>query len=143
MSEEDNIRIVEKYYEALNAHDVRRLTEYQAPGYTLQAPGLPGPVGASEDAAYIQGFFDAFPDLRFELTQKIAQDDLVVVNWVGKGTHKGPLRTPTGASLPATGKQASTLGSNTIEFENGKVLHSWVYFDMATLLAQLGLMPGM
>ena len=143
MSELDNIRTTEAYYDALNAHDVGRLSEYQASGYTFQGPGLPGPVGTGEDAAYIQGFIDAFPDLHFELTHKIAQGDFVVVNWVGTGTHDGPLRTPSGDSVPATGRTGTNFGSNTIEFENGKVLHSRVYFDMAALLAQLGLMPGM
>jgi len=80
MSEQDNIRIVEEAFEALNAQDLSQSNKYQAPGYTYQAPGLPGPVGPEAYAAYMQGYFDAFPDLRFELTHKVAQGDVVIVN---------------------------------------------------------------
>lgn len=143
MSEQDNIRVVEEVFEAINAHDLDQGSKYQAPGYKYQGPGLPGPVGPDEYAAYMQGYFDAFPDLHFELTHKIAQGDFVVVNWVGTGTHDGPLRMPSGDSLPATGKKGTNFGSNTFEFDNGKVVQSRTYFDMVTMLAQLGLMPGM
>ena len=129
MSEQDNIRIAEEIFEALNARDLSRASQHQAPGYTFEAPGLPGPVGPDEEAAYLQGFLDAFPDLHFELTHKIAQGDFVVTNWVGTGTHEGPLRTPSGDSLPATGRKGANFGSNTMEFENGKVVRNRSYWD--------------
>jgi hypothetical protein len=66
----------------------------------------------------------------------------VVVNWVGSGTHTGPLRTPTGDMLPATGKKARVPGSTTYQFRGNLASRSWQYWDMVTLLAQLGLMPG-
>jgi len=127
----------------VNAHDLSQASQYQAPGYTFEGPGLPGAVGSDAQAAYMQGFFDAFPDLHFELTHKIAQGDFVVTNWVGTGTHEGPLRTPSGDSVPATGRKGTNFGSNTMEFENGKVVRVRSYWDMVALLAQLGLMPGM
>ena len=143
MSEQDNIRIVEKAFEDINAHDLSQASTYQAPGYKYQGPGLPGPVGPDGYAAYMQGYFDAFPDLHFQLTHKVAQGDVVIVNWVGTGTHDGPLRMPSGDSLPATGKKGTNFGSSTFEFQKGKVLRSSTYFDTATMLAQLGVMPGM
>lgn len=142
MSELDNIRIVEEAFEALNAQDLTQGNTYQAPGYTYQGPGLPGPVGPEAYAAYMQGYFDAFPDLHFELTHKVAQGDVVIVNWVGTGTHDGPLRMPSGNSLPATGKKGTNFGSSTFEFEGGKVVRSSTHFDTATMLAQLGVVPG-
>jgi len=73
----------------------------------------------------------------------IAQGDFVVVNWMSTGTHTGGLRTPTGAVIPPTGKKAMVPGSTTYQFRGGKVAQTWVHWDMTTLLAQLGLMPGM
>lgn len=143
MSEQDNIRIAVEGFEALNAHDVSRMKESRASGYVFEGPGGSGPAGSDEEAAYLQGFIDAFPDLHFDLTHKIAQDDVVVINWVVTGTHDGPLRTPSGGSVPATGRKGSVPGSNTIEFKDGKVVSNRSYWDMASLLAQLGLMPGM
>jgi len=143
MSEQDNIRIAEKFFEAINAHDLGRYPDLLADDYKAEAPGAPGLQTGDQSQAYNQVFLDAFPDLHFELRHKIAQGDFVVINWVGSGTHKGGLRTPTGEMIPPTGKHAIVPGSTTYQFKNGKAIHSWAHWDMVTLLAQLGMMPGM
>jgi steroid delta-isomerase-like uncharacterized protein len=143
MSEQENIHIAEKLFEAINAHDLSRAEHYEADDYTFEAPGANGVQNGDQARAYIQGFIDAFSDLHFELKQKIAQGDYVVINWVGSGTHTGPLRTPTGATIPPTGKKVVVPGSNTYQIKNGKAVAGQTYWDMVTLLAQLGLMPGM
>ena len=79
----------------------------------------------------------------FTLRHKIAQGDFVSVTWTATGTHTGPLRTPTGNTIPPTNKKGVNSGSTTYEFKNGKAVASWTYWDMVALLAQLGLMPDM
>ena len=143
MSEQENIRVAEKLFEALNAHDLSRGSDYEAADYRFEGPGANGALNRDQARAYTQGFLNAFPDLHFEVKQKIAQGDYVVINWVGSGTHNGPLRTPTGATIPATGRKATAPGSTTYQIKNGKAVFSQTYWDMVTLLAQLGLMPGM
>lgn len=139
----ERVRVVERLFEALNDHDPGRANGEYAADYVSSNPGRSEPLTLDEGTAYIQGFLDAFPDLSFELNHKIAQDDFVVINWIASGTQTGPLRTPTGDMLPATGKKAVVPGSSTYQFTNGKISRAWVHWDMATLLAQLGLMPGM
>jgi steroid delta-isomerase-like uncharacterized protein len=143
MSEQENIRVAEKLFEAINAHDLDRGSDYETDDYKFEGPGSNGALNRDQGRAYIQGFINAFPDLHFELKQKIAQGDYVVINWVASGTHTGPLLTPTGATIPPTGKKATTPGSTTYQIKNGKAMAAWTYWDMVTLLAQLGLMPGM
>ena len=143
MSELENTRIAEKFFEAINAHNLDLYPDLLAPDYRSEAPGAAAPQTEEESQAYNQGFLDAFPDLHFEIRHRIAQGDFVVINWVGTGTHNGPLRTPTGATIPPTGRRAVVPGSTTYQFKNGKAVHSWLHWDMVTLLAQLGLMPGM
>jgi ketosteroid isomerase-like protein len=143
MSEMENIRVVEMLFDALNAHDLSRGQAFETEDYRFEGPGAPGALNSDQARAYTQGFIDAFPDLHFELTQKIAQGDWVVVNWVGSGTHNGGLRTPTSEVIPPTGKKATAPGSTTYQFKNGKVAYGHTYWDMVTLLVQLGLMPGM
>ena len=146
MSEIDNIRIAEKLFDAINAHNLNLGDTYQAVDYKFEGPGTPRDGGAldrDQSKAYTQGFLNAFPDLHFELKQKIAQGENVVINWVASGTHTGPLLTPTGGSLPATGKKAIVPGSTTYQFKDGKVVKGWTYWDMVTLLSQIGMMPGM
>ena len=146
MSEFDNIRIAEKLFDAINAHDLNLGDSYQAVDYKFEGPGTGrngGALDQDQAKAYTQGFINAFPDLHFELKQKVAQGEYVVINWVGSGTHTGPLLTPTGGTLPATGKKATVVGSTTYQIKNGKAVKGWTYWDMVSLLSQLGMMPGM
>jgi steroid delta-isomerase-like uncharacterized protein len=143
MSEQDNVRIASGYMEALNSHDYERVRAYHAESFQALLPGAPGPAGEAAHRAFMQANWDAFPDLTFRSTLTIAQGDYVVTNWIGEGTHTGPLATPTGGSIPATGIKGTIPGSDTIEIKNGKIVRAEVYFDVASLLGQLGLMPPM
>ena len=141
MSEQENLRVAEKLFEAINSHDLSRGSDYQSADYKFEGPGANGVLNSDQATAYTQGFLNAFPDLHFELKQKVAQGDYVVINWVASGTHTGPLLTPTGATIPPTGKKAVVPGSTTYQVKNGKAVSGQTYWDMVTLLAQLGLMP--
>lgn len=143
MTEEENTRIAEKFFKAINAHDLDRTKPLEAPNYKVKAPGAPEVMDADEARAYTQGFITAFPDLKFELTDKIAQGEFVVINWIARGTNTGNMRTPSGSIIPPTGKKAAVHGSTTYQIKNGKAVRSWIFWDMVTLLTQLGLMPVM
>jgi steroid delta-isomerase-like uncharacterized protein len=143
MSEQENIRNAEKFFEAMNAHNLDLFRDLLAPDYKSESPGAAAPLNADQGRAYNQGFLDAFPDLHFEIRHRIAQGDFVVLNWVANGTHTGPLPTPTGVSIPSTGRRAVVSGSSTYQFKDGKAVRGWNFWDMTSLLAQLGLMPGM
>ena len=143
MSEQDNVKTAMMFFEGLNAHDVGRGRNLQTADYKQEAPGAAMALDAGQAEAYIQGFIDAFPDLHFDIRQTIAQGDYVVINWMSSGTNTGSMRTPTGAMIPPTGKKGMVPGSTTYMFRGGKAAYSWVHWDMATLLMQLGLMPGM
>ncbi len=142
MAEKDNIQVVEKWVDALNAHDVRQLVNYRAPKYLFKAPGFPGPVGVSEEIAYTQGLFDAFSDFHVEVAETIAQGDLVVANVTMTGTHDGPMTMPNGQTVPATGRKVALPVSNTLQFADGKIARNFLYSDLLGLMGQLGLMPG-
>jgi predicted ester cyclase len=144
MSEPENVKIAQSSFDAINAHDKQRWSNLQADkSQQAYAPGTPGPLNREQSWAYIQGFLTAFPDLHFETMHPVAQGDSVVLHWTGTGTQTGPLSTPTGNTVPPTGKNATVQGSTTFEIKNGKITRSWIYWDMVTLLGQLGLMPPM
>jgi steroid delta-isomerase-like uncharacterized protein len=143
MSEQENARTAVKYFEAINDKDLGRYSEFLSPDFLSEQPGAPAPMNEEQNNAFTQIFIDAFPDLHFDFRQTVAQGDFVAVNWVASGTHKGGLKTPAGPVLPPTGKHAMIPGSSTYQFKNAKIVRVWNHWDMATLLAQLGLMPGM
>ena len=142
MSQRDNIRVAEEYVEALNAHDYARMRTSHGEDFRFRASGSPGSGDEAAYQAYIQQYWTAFPDLYFETAQMAAQGDYVVQNWIGTGTHDGPLTTPTGEKVPATGCEGSTTGSSTMRFKNGKIVLVDVYFDALALLADMDVSPG-
>ena len=143
MSEQDNIRTAEKLFDDLNAHKLNRSADQYTADYKLEGPGTPGPMPFEQSVAYLQGFLDAFPDLHFTLKQRIADGDNVALTWTATGTHSGPMRTSAGTMIPPTGKKGVTSGCTTYTFKGGKIASSATYWDMASLLMQLGLMPNM
>jgi len=142
MSEQDNLQVAEKWIEAVNAHDFGAWEEMRSPEYLWEGPGMPGPAGADAEVTYMEGAYQAFPDLHIEVVQTIAQGDLVVVNGLIVGTNQGSMTMPDGQTLPATGKKWNIPFSETLEFADGKILHRSMYSDRMEQMAQLGLSPG-
>ena len=82
----------------------------------------------------IEMYRSAFPDLQFTIEDQIAEGDLVVTRWVGKGTHQGDLM-----GAPASGKTSEVGGVGIDRIENGQVVEAWGYWDALGMFQQLGL----
>ncbi len=144
MSEQENIKAAHAFFEAWNAGDLSKSAAYEAGDFMAEGPGAASPMNAEQNRMYLQNFLTAFPGSKFDILLTIAQGDYVVVHWkVGGGGHTGPLHTPSGGTIPPTGKTATVVGSTTSQVKNGKITHSWAFWDMASLLGQLGLLPPM
>lgn len=79
----------------------------------------------------------AFPDLRSDVEQIIAEGDLVAVRLVTTGIHTGPLM-----GIPATGKQINIQEFHIGRFVDGQCVEHWGLVDMMTMMQQLGVMPA-
>ena len=135
MAEQENVKLARTFFDNLNAHDLSANDRLLADDIKTEAPGTAGLTTREQSRAYTQGFLTAFPDLHFDVRLTVAQGDYVVVHWVGTGTHNGPLTTPSGGTIPPTGKKAVVPGSSTLEIKDGKVTHNWIHWDMVTLFA--------
>jgi steroid delta-isomerase-like uncharacterized protein len=93
--------------------------------------------GKDELRAFGQQVFDAFPDLKIELTTQFSSGDRASLEWIMSGTHQGDL-----PGMPATAKPFSVRGATVLQLENGRISRDSDYWDMATLRTQLGLMPS-
>ena len=100
-------------------------------------------MNRAQSRLFAQAYLKAFPDARLEVTLLIAQGTYVVAHTTATGTQTGPLHTPTGNSIPATGKQVLLKASETYQLKGGKISRLWGFFDRVSLLGQLGLMPPM
>jgi ketosteroid isomerase-like protein len=94
-----------------------------------------GPGGWRENMDFWLG---AFPDGRVEVTTVIDGGEWVAVEYTGRGTNTGPLPTPAG-EIPPTGKPVEMAFVDVLRFEGGKVAAGRSYFDMASMMNQLGI----
>jgi len=126
--------IVREHMESENVHDFdTTIGTFGHPRYELVATG---DVYDGEEAvrAYFAESRRAFPDQRNELVALHHADDAVIVEFDLKGTHRGPLR-----GIPPTGKEFTCRTVAFFLFEEERLVCERVYFDLATILGQLGL----
>ena len=80
----------------------------------------------------------AFPDGTVEITNVIAEGDWVVIEFTNSGTNTGPLRTAIG-DFPPTNRKIEVQYCSVMQIKNGKVISGRDYYDVSTILRQLGL----
>ena len=133
-----------KLAKAITAHDLDALAKVYASDAVAYDPMYPAPLKGREaikkDSA---DFFRAFPDLRFEISNIIEKSDRLGAGEVHMtGTHTGPLATPTGDEVPPTNKRIELKGAAFVGLnEKGEIVEERRYYDVGTILRQLGLMP--
>lgn len=137
-----NAEFVTSLYDAFNNNDFDTFAEAIAPdGYLLDVGSgqiFRGPEGARQ---YTMAWAQAFPDGRLTVDRVIEQDDCVVVEYTGRGTHTGTLTTPAG-DIPATGRSVTLELCDVTVLADGKIASQRSYFDTASLMAQLGITAG-
>ena len=79
----------------------------------------------------------AFPDLRLDLQDIIAEGDCVAIRYTLHGTHEGELM-----GLPPSGNRVSSDGMVFARVQDGKIVERSGVQDMLTLLQQIGAIPA-
>jgi len=123
--------------ESENRHEFDvTLRTFAHPRYELIATGE---VYDGEEA--VRGYYAAsraaFPDQRNEVRTLHHADNAVVVEFDLTGTHRGPLR-----GIPPTGREFTCRMIALFLFEGERIVCERVYFDSATILGQLGIIPA-
>ena len=133
-----------KFAETFNRHDLEGVAKLYATDAVAYDPMYPEPLRGRDairkDAAT---FFKGFPDIRYEIITTVEKDDRNGADEIRlTGTHTGPLATPTGQDLPPTNKRVELKGGAFIRLnERGEIVEERRYYDVATVLRQLGVMP--
>jgi steroid delta-isomerase-like uncharacterized protein len=137
----DTATIARTVYEAFNDRDFERASALMSgDGEWVNVPTderFEGPEGIRRD---LEQWANAFPDGRVEITKVRVGDDWAVVEFTGRGTNTGPLATPAG-EMPATGRRVELPFCDVLDIRDGKIFRGRSYFDMASMMRQLGLMP--
>jgi steroid delta-isomerase-like uncharacterized protein len=90
--------------------------------------------GKEELRAFARSFFDGFPtDLKAVIVTAVVDGDLGASQWTFTGTQSGDM-----PNMPASNRKMEMRGASIYEFEAGRIKHKIDFWDMNTLLRQLG-----
>ncbi|HET9975273.1 MAG TPA: ester cyclase [Streptosporangiaceae bacterium] len=126
--------LVRAGFQAFNAGDVGECLALAAPDLIINLAELPEPQHGRE--TWRQGFEmmrRAFPDLRADIEDIVADRDKVAVRVRFRGTHAGEF-----LGFPATGRTVEYVSHEFYRIADGLIAEEWICSDMATLLRQLG-----
>jgi steroid delta-isomerase-like uncharacterized protein len=136
----EHASLVRTLYDAYNARDFDQSPAAVADDAEIVSIPLRttfrGPEGMRQ---FQRGWATAFPDSRVEVRSVTADEDRVVVEFVGRGTHGGPLVGPAG-TIEATGRSVEIPFCDVHDLRDGKIVRARNYFDVVTMMTQLGLM---
>jgi steroid delta-isomerase-like uncharacterized protein len=128
--------VVREHMESENRLDFEAtLRTFAHPRYELIATGEVFD-GADAVRGYYAASRAAFPDQRNEVRALHHLDEGVLVEFDLLGTHRGPLR-----GIPPTGRAFRCTMAALFLFDGDRIVCERVYFDSATILRQLGLVP--
>jgi steroid delta-isomerase-like uncharacterized protein len=96
--------------------------------------------GVDAVVACWQTWAKAFPDSRATFDEECVGGGTVVLEVTWRGTHTGLLDLPGGPVAP-TNRPIELQGCQVIALRDGRAQSIRQYFDIATLLQQLGMLP--
>ena len=98
-------------------------------------------TGLEENRADMENWTNTFSDMKVEVLNNVESGNTVVTEMKMSGVNTGDMEMPDGSKIPATGKPVEMRGCQVAEFEDGKMTKATQYYNMMTMMAQLGLMP--
>lgn len=126
-------RAVRAHIDAECRHDISAaLTAFAEANYDVVPLGAPM-NGAAAVEDLLRQVFTAFPDFHVAPGPFHHGDDIVFVEVRLTGTHQGEW-----AGLPASGRSIDVRCGCVFHFDADRLIKETVYFDHATLLAQIG-----
>jgi predicted ester cyclase len=140
MSVQENIheKVALTISEAWNANDLGRIAEIASEDFAAEASGGTKPLNVQQYIAHNQNLLAACPGSIMESRVIVSQDEYVVTHWKVTGVHSAPLRLSASTIIPATGKTVTVYGSSTSLIRGNKMVRLWSFWDMASLLQQIG-----
>lgn len=147
MSAQENAALVRHVFDLINAHQTDRewldkiVASLSEDFVLVDVPT--GTTSSGRDALrnFCLFFIDGFPDCSTEITNMVATEDQVVVEFTGRGVNTGPLHLPAG-DVPPTGRSMEIHFCEVRRFAKGKITSLYSYYDALGFMQQLGFIPS-
>lgn len=93
--------LIRKGFDAVNRHDVNGLYELYSPNVVMHSPQYPeGMRGRENVRRQFEAYLGAFPDMKIEVSNIVAKDDVGWFELKIAGTHKGTIHMEAGPVPP-------------------------------------------
>ncbi len=141
LTAQDNATIVRAHYDAFNRREMEKdLSLVTDDVKWLNIPFNVNFSGHKGYREYLQNWTTAMPDCKVEVLHTVVGEEWIAVEFIGRGTHTGPLVGPYGTTIPATQKKLDLKFCELLRIKDGQIAEARVYFDAATMMRQLGLL---
>jgi steroid delta-isomerase-like uncharacterized protein len=131
---EDNLAVVRRWAELVNAGDIDAAVECLAPDFSGYFTGMPeavhGPEGFKQ--MYLGFIKPSFPDQRITIEEELASGDRVAVQVSWTATQQGPF-----LGIPPSGKGIVVAGTGIFRVVDGKITDEWMQEDFLGIYQQL------
>ena len=136
--QEQNKQLVSQFFEALDRQDTEMMDQLvSSTNYSLHFSGIPPMDWNENKKEFLAPFTKAFPDLRRNIVDMVAEGDKVAVSINVTGTYKGEFQ-----GIPPTGKQVSFTAMDILTIIDSKITEEWATADMMGLMQQIGAIPA-
>jgi len=134
----DHAATMRRTYELISAGDIAGFGDLVADGF-VEHQGGPGFAPDKEGMLdFFRAMLAAFPDLRMEVEDLLADGDRAVARVRVTGTHRGSFM-----GIPPTGAAGDIQLIDIMRFDaDGLVCEHWGVADMLSLMQQLGAVPA-
>lgn len=126
--------LMRRAFSAWNSHDPDKVISFYTEDVVYEDVAY-GAVnhGRAELRKFAADLFEAVPDLKVEVLRASAHKGRGSLEWVFSGTDKG---------LYKTGKKFSVRGASVYEMRGGKCSSNKDFYDSATIMRQVGVLPA-
>ena len=138
MGIEENKEVVKGFLEAVSSiqgdlEKIDTLDKFFSPEFVHRS----GDANLDQIKLAWQMAYTAFPDMKHEIHDIIAEGEKVVVRFTTTGTHKGYL-----GNIPPSNNKFSYSTTETCRVSSGKIQEAWASSDFLTLYQQIGVLPS-
>jgi predicted ester cyclase len=134
--------VLDRLTDAVFSKDWEAVARLYAADAVVVTPDAGEIRGNEERVAWYREFLDAFPDARYESAYAHQSGNTAIDEGYFVGTNTGPLVSPGGEEMPATGRSVRFRASDFATVEDGVITSHRHYFDQMEFMGQLGLMEG-
>jgi len=138
MSPEENLDLMHRMYEALNAQDLEAHDEFWTEDMIWHGPPGFGDIHGLEGFKneVLKPFYLAFPDYHVKNDIEVADENWVAATGFLTATHQGEW-----LGIAATGKPVKMRYSDFWLVKDGLFVENWVMVDDVDVMRQLGVDP--